>query len=310
MSKFNSQAPSAIIMVRPHHFVPNPLTLRDNSFQCMQSSLSSDEIKLKAHTEVTVAVQILESHGIDVHLFEDQSKNTPDSVFPNNWFSTHQGGQIAIYPMFASNRRRERREDILHHLKKHFHVITIIDYSGLEHDNIFLEGTGAIVLDHVGRVAYACRSNRSNALALERFCSHFCYQPDFFTVVDKRGIPLYHTNVFMCVATEFVLIGSEMIKNESKRTEVIKRLELSGRTVIHLDENQITQFAGNAIELSADHGRILALSTRAKSALKQSQIDVIERSAELVAIDVSTIEMAGGSVRCMIAGIHLSPRNP
>lgn len=309
MSRFNSQAPSSVIMIRPHHFEANPQTVKDNSFQSNQSSLSSEEIKRKAHAEVTIAAQAIESHGINVHLFEDTSKNTPDSVFPNNWFSTHPGGHVAVYPMFAPNRRRERREDILYFLKKHYRVQNIVDYSGLEYDDIFLEGTGAMVLDHFERVAYTCRSNRANALVLERFCAHFGYEPMFFTAVDNRGIEIYHTNVFMCIATDFVLAGTNMIKNEGRRDEVIKRLELSGREVIHLSDEQVAQFAGNALELSGNDRRILALSTTAKSALTQSQIAVIERSATLVPIDVRTIEMAGGSVRCMMAGIHLSPRN-
>ena len=162
-------------MIRPHHFMPNPQTLADNSFQATELTKSANQIAKMAYKEISQAQVTLESHGINVHMFEDESMKTPDSVFPNNWFSTHSGGHIAIYPMYAKNRRLERRSDIIEMLKQTYRVQDIVDYSGLEQDNIYLEGTGAMVLDHLDRVAYAVQSKSANSLALERFCTHFNY---------------------------------------------------------------------------------------------------------------------------------------
>ncbi|ARD44017.1 amidinotransferase [Colwellia sp. PAMC 21821] len=295
-------------MIRPHHFLPNPQTLADNSFQATELTKSANQIAKMAYKEISQAQVTLESHGINVHMFEDESTKTPDSVFPNNWFSTHSGGHIAIYPMYAKNRRLERRSDIIEMLKQSYRVQDIVDYSGLEQDNIYLEGTGAMVLDHLDRVAYAVQSKRANSLALERFCTHFNYEPMLFDACNNAGESVYHTNVLMCIATEFVLMAPEMIKNNARREEIIQRFQASGRDVIELAESQISHFCGNAIELTTHNGRILALSTTAFNALTAEQTQLIAQSAKLVPIDVSTIELAGGSIRCMIAGIHLSPR--
>ena len=308
MSIINPQAPSSVIMIRPHHFHSNPETLADNSFQTTELTQSPEHIAEMAYKEISQAQVILESHDIKVHMFEDESTQTPDSVFPNNWFSTHSGGHIAIYPMYAQNRRLERRSDIIEMLKQSYRVQDIVDYSGLEQDHIYLEGTGAMVLDHFDRVAYAVQSKRANSLALERFCTHFNYEPMLFDAFNSAGESVYHTNVLMCIATEFVLMAPSMITNTPRREEIIQRFQASGRDVIELSEAQISHFCGNAIELKSSNGRILALSTTAYNALTTEQSKLIEKSAKLVPIDVSTIELAGGSIRCMIAGIHLSPR--
>jgi len=308
MNQANIQAPSFVVLIRPHHFKPNPDTSKDNRFQSSAPIKELEDIRLKAHAEVTVVANTLEKHGIGTHMFEDEGKNTPDSVFPNNWFSTHAGGNIAVYPMCATNRRWERRSDILHLLKKKYRVQKITDYSGFELDQIYLEGTGAMVLDHADRVAYTCKSNRSNQRLLERFCSDFQYEPCYFSATDSYGIEVYHTNVLMSICTRFVLIGSSLIRNENCRAKIIKRIESSGRKVIELSERQILLFAGNAIELTGENEQFLALSTTAMASLTDEQITTIKQSAKLLPLDVRTIEMAGGSVRCMMAGIHLSPR--
>jgi hypothetical protein len=296
------------VMIRPHHFVSNPETASDNAFQLVDQTQSAEDLAAAAYAEVTSAVVQLEAAGVRVHLFEDQSNTTPDSVFPNNWFSTHSGGHVAIYPMFSPNRRKERRVDIIDMLKKCYRVQDVIDYSGLEPDGVYLEGTGAMVLDHIERVAYAARSNRCNEVGLERFCTHFNFEPVVFDAVDATGRPIYHTNVLMCISTDFCLIGLATIKDSARRRGIRERLESSGRTIIDLTHEQIGEFAGNAIELSGNQGRVLALSSRALRALKSDQIAVIERSAGMLPLDVPTIERAGGSVRCMLAGIHLVPR--
>lgn len=304
------QALAAVVMVRPHRFTPNPETAADNAFQSLAAKEAAQAVAGAAHREVTAAVERLEAEGVRVHLFEDQGdRDTPDSVFPNNWFSTHPGGHVAIYPMHAPSRRRERRADVIEMLKSSYRVQDVIDYSGLEQDGLFLEGTGAMVFDHLARVAYTARSNRADPVALERFSTHFNFEPMVFDTADEAGRPIYHTNVLMCVATAFAMVGFDMIPDRRRAAEVRARLQESGRELIALSARQIADFAGNAIELSGRDGRILALSQRAFDSLTVEQKMTIQRSARLVPLPVPTIEMAGGSVRCMIAGIHLSPRN-
>jgi hypothetical protein len=207
--------------------------------------------------------------------------------------------------MFAPNRRLERRTDVLELLKAKYRVQEVIDYSGLEVDGLYLEGTGAMVLDNLNRVAYTVRSNRADPIALERFCTAFGYEPMVFDA-SLRGVPIYHTNVMMCIGTEFALVGLDAMT--SRRDEIAERLAEQGREVIALTDDQLGDFAGNAIELHGTQGRILAMSARAEASLTAAQRDVIERSARILAVDVPTIELEGGSVRCMIAGIHLDRR--
>lgn len=308
MERRSVQAPAAVIMIRPHRFAPNPETAGDNAFQRSTSALDPATLAARAHREATDAARTLTALGVRVHVFEDEGADTPDSVFPNNWFSTHPGGHVAIYPMYATNRRRERRADVIETLKREYRVQDVIDYSALEHDAVYLEGTGAMVLDHLDRVAYAARSNRTDPVALERFCTHFNYEPIVFDAADAAGAPVYHTNVLMCIATDFVLIGLELIGNERRRREIERRFVDSGRRVIALSGEQIGEFAGNAIELQARDGRVLAISARALDALSAEQRAIIEESATLAPLSVATIKLAGGSVRCMLAGVHLSPR--
>lgn len=288
--------------------MPNPATVADNSFQTPGSAVSPEVLASAAYEEVTNLARALETAGITVHLFEDYEDSRPDSVFPNNWLSTHAGGHVAVFPMYAHNRRGERRTDILDFLKTNYRVQDVIDYSGLELDDVYLEGTGAMVLDHEGRVAYAARSRRADPVALERFCTNFGYEPMVFDATDSFGIPVYHTNVMMCVATEFAMIGLDMIDSPDRRRQVAERLSHGGRTIIYLTPEQIHGFAGNAIELHGPGGRLLALSHRALATLTEDQKEVIQRSCTLLPVDVPTIELAGGSVRCMIAGIHLNRR--
>lgn len=270
--------------------------------------MNPDRTAAEAHEEVTVLEQVLTQAGVVVHLFDDHESSRPDSVFPNNWLSTHAGGHIGVFPMYASNRRTERRADILDFLKSRYRVQDVIDYSGLELDDVFLEGTGAMVLDHTERVAYVAQSNRANPMALERFCTNFGYEPMTFGATDVAGVPVYHTNVLMAIATDFAIVGLEMIRSESRRRQITERLVSRGRQMIELTHHQVNEFAGNVIELQGSNGRILVLSRRALGSLTDAQKDIIEQSCTLLPVDVPTIELAGGSVRCMIAGIHLSPR--
>ena len=309
MTSRHIQAPGAVVMIRPHRFHPNPETASDNAFQRTDGDLSPKEIAKAAYDEVTNVAACLEEEGVQVHIFEDRGeKETPDSVFPNNWFSTHPGGHVAIFPMYNPSRRRERRYDIIEMLKAEYRVQDVIDYSCLEYDHLFLEGTGAMVLDHIARVAYTARSNRADPIPLERFCTHFNFEPMAFATADEHGGSIYHTNVMMCIATDFAMVGFDIISDPDRRDEIRARLAEMGRRVIALDNHQINEFAGNAIELSAGDGRILAISARAADSLTRQQKDYIEESARIVELSVPTIELAGGSIRCMLAGIHLARR--
>ena len=305
-----------MILVRATSFVPNPATAADNAFQTDVPAGQSDETtSAKALAEMDALAEALRAAGVRVHVFEDDDHTRPDSVFPNNWLSTHAGGYVAVYPMYASNRRHERRADVLEMLKSEYRVQTIVDYSGLEPDGVFLEGTGAMVLDHVSRVAYTARSYRADTAVLERFCADFAYEPMAFDAVDSDGVPVYHTNVIACVGSEVALFALEMIPDAHRREQVRERLSVNGRTVIELTEHQVREFAGNAVELcgrtsDGKKGYVMAMSARARRSLRPDQVAAIEEHCEIVAVDIPTIELAGGSVRCMIAGVHLDRRPP
>jgi hypothetical protein len=301
----HSQAASAVVMIRPHHFYPNHQTRKDNNFQSVPEHLSRHQLSELAYTQVTLMANKLQSLGVQVYLFEDCSEQTPDSVFPNNWFSTHADNRIVTYPMFANNRRKERRADVIEKLIEQFKVTEVIDYSVLEKQDIYLEGTGAMVLDHTDKTAYVVRSHRANSTALEQFCERFNYQSILFDAIDKQGTAVYHTNVLMCIATQFAMYCPHMIKDNQQRAMIEQRLIASGKQIIVLSESQIAKFCGNALELQTEQGKILALSKTAFNALTTEQIRVLEKSVKLVPFDVSAIETAGGSVRCMLASIHL-----
>lgn len=305
----SAQAPAAVVMIRPHHFTPNEETAQDNAFQAMGLADQDQSLSDRAYGEASDVAATLEAHGVRVHVFEDEGRETPDSVFPNNWFSTHAGGHVAVYPLYTPNRRKERRWDIIEMLKRDYRVQDVIDYSGLEPDGLFLEGTGAMVLDHVERIAYSARSRRTDPVTLERFCTHFGYEPMLFDAADDRGMPIYHTNVLMCIGTEFAMVGLDMITDANRREEIAQRLAEPGREIVALTSEQINNFAGNAIELQGEKGRLLALSQRAYDSLTEKQVATLENSVTVLPLSVPTIELAGGSVRCMLAGVHLQPRS-
>jgi hypothetical protein len=302
------QAPDAVVLVRPHAFRPNPLTLADNAFQAVEVGEDPAVLARRAHDEVTALADALTGVGVRVHLFDDPEPDRPDSVFPNNWLSTHADGRVALFPMYAANRRRERRGDVVEFLKAAYRVHEVVDLSGLEHDGVFLEGTGAMVLDHVGRVAYVARSRRVDPVALDRFCSRFGYEPVVFDAVDPAGRAIYHTNVMMSVAGEYALVGLDLLPSAVERGQLVERLAAGGHTVVPLTAHQVAEFAGNAIEVQGSDGPVLALSARAAASLDAAQRRTIEASARLLPVAVPTVELAGGSVRCMIAGVHLEPR--
>lgn len=300
-----TQAPSAVVMVRPRNFYSNPETAKDNGYQVLIAQEEEKAVAELAYQQVTQASDKLRDVGIAVHLFEDNSRETPDSVFPNNWLSTHEDGTVVIYPMYAVNRRKEKRRDIIELLQSQYQVNEVIDYSGYELEKAYLEGTGVMVLDNLHRVAYVARSKRMNELVLDRFCTRLNFEAIVFDAVNSQGLPVYHTNVLMSIGKDYAMGGFGMIPDEQQRQGIIQKLENTGRKVIQLSEHQIDAFCGNTLELMGSHARILAISKTAYLALTSEQIIQLESCVKLLPLDVSAIELAGGSVRCMLAGVHL-----
>lgn len=301
------QSANAVVMIRPHRFFPNPETAADNAFQRAVAENELPEISKAAQREFDAAVETLREAGVAVHVLDDTATpEKPDAVFPNNWFSTHHDGRVVLYPMYSAARRRERRYDVIDELRKHYCVAGVVDYSSCEEQGHCLEGTGSLVLDHVNKLAYASLSQRTHREVLARFCHDFRYEPVTFASTSEDGRPIYHTNVVMCVGTEFALVGLEMVREGRQRLEHC--LAATGKDVIALTAEQINEFAGNAIELHNAREKLLVLSTRAAAALSDEQRRHLERYARLLPLTLPTIELAGGSARCMMATIHLPPR--
>src|ERR1043166_7329452 len=305
----HAQSTNSVLMIRPRRFYPNPETAADNAFQ-RESDRDSDALTLAARKEFDAAVHTLRASGINVHVFEDTAEpEKPDAVFPNNWISTHHDGRIALFPMYSALRRRERRQDIIDQLRMHYHVTEVVDYSAFEDEGCCLEGTGSLVLDHLNKIAYVSLSSRSNTKVIERFANDFGYEPVTFTSVDSNGQPIYHTNVMMCIGTAFAMVGLDMIRNKTERQEVRASLEDTGKEIVELSADQIANFAGNTIELhNKPEEKLLVLSSRADRALTKEQRETLTSYASLVPLDLPTIELGGGSARCMIATIHLPPQ--
>jgi hypothetical protein len=300
------QSANAVAMIRPFRFYPNPETASDNAFQREVAVTDADTISKAAQEEFDRVVESLRDAGVTVHVFEDTaSPEKPDAVFPNNWFSTHPDGRVALYPMYSPSRRNERRRDVIDELGKIYRISALVDYSSYEQRGLHLEGTGSLVLDYVNRIAYISLSKRSDRALVERFCQDFDFEPMLFESVGNDGRPIYHTNVVMCVGSKFALIGLDMIADPEQRETIRGRLEASGKKVIALDRAQIANFAGNALELRSDSEKLLVLSKRAAAALTTEQRNEIESHARLLPLALPTIELAGGSARCMIATIHL-----
>lgn len=311
MSHLSRSAPAAqstnsVLMIRPARFYPNPETAQDNAFQS-RADFDAQALAAAARSEFDAAVQTLRDVGVRVHMFEDTAEpEKPDAVFPNNWISTHHDGRVALFPMYSELRRRERRHDIIEELRKTYKITDVIDYSSFEEQGSCLEGTGSLVLDRVNRVAYVSLSNRSNPKVIQRFADDFGYESVTFTSVGLDGQPIYHTNVMMCVGSEFAIVGLAMIPNKPERKQVQARLEASEKKIVELAPEQVANFAGNAIELNDSTGaKLLVLSTRALRTLDREQRTVLTHHARLVPLELPTIELGGGSARCMIATIHL-----
>lgn len=303
-----AQSVADVLMIRPVRFMGNPQTSASNVFQQL-GALSQEEAQRLARAEFDALVTALSEAGVRVHVVDDTPEpHTPDSIFPNNWVSFHADGTVVLYPMMAENRRLERRLDILDALQaKGFSIRRIVDLSSSEQHGKFLEGTGSLVLDRINRVAYACLSPRTDTDVLARFANELGYELEVFEAIDAAGVPIYHTNVLMWIGERVAAVCAESIRGDA-RTRVCRRLRDSGREVVELDAQQMHAFAGNMLELRTERGeRVLAMSTTAHDALNGDQRERLSTHfAEFVKVPIPTIErLGGGSIRCMLAEIHL-----
>ncbi|RPE00019.1 amidinotransferase [Aureibaculum marinum] len=309
------QVTDTILMVRPIKFRMNEQTAVNNYFQ-EDLSLKNIEINKKAQQEFDSFVAKLRAAGLYIVVVEDiESQDTPDSIFPNNWVSFHENGDVAIYPMFAENRRAERREDIFEIIEEQgFLINNIIDYTSAEEENIFFEGTGSLALDRIHRKAYCALSPRADEELIIEFCEDFEYTPVIFTayqtVKDKR-LPIYHTNVMMCLAETFVIICLDCIDDKKERKNVLKHLKEDGLEVIAITEEQVANFAGNMLQVKGkDEKRYLVMSEAAHNSLTESQLNKINKHCEILSSPIDTIETCGGgSARCMMAEVFLPNKN-
>jgi len=304
-----SQSASTVLMIRPVRFESNPLTAASNRFQRKTRAAAGDQ-QDAALREFDGLVDALRNQGIDVIVVDDTSEpHTPDSIFPNNWISFHADGRVVLYPMEAENRRTERRMDVVNTLDADlgYAVREIVDLSHHEQAGHFLEGTGSMVLDRVNRIAYACVSSRTQLDVLGDFAQRMDYEVVTFDAVDRGGDAIYHTNVMMNVGERFAAICDEAIPREEQRAAVLQRLRDTNHELISLSYDQLHAFAGNMLELRNKDGvRLVAMSQRALDSLTDEQRAILQKNGRVLSVAIDNIEAsAGGSVRCMLAEIHL-----
>ena len=304
------QVTNSVLMIRPVRFRMNEETAVNNYFQ-EEINLKNEEINRKAQQEFDDFVQKLRSIGVNVIVVDDIfEQNTPDSIFPNNWITFHQNGNVAIYPMFAENRRRERREDILDLLEeKGFQIENVYDYTSAEVEGLFLEGTGAMVLDRVNRKAYCALSPRAEEELFIEFCEDFEYTPVVFKAyqqVNGRAELIYHTNVMMALGESFAIICLDVIQDKTERKNVIQHLKEDKKELITITTEQMHHFAGNMLELKGVDKNYLVMSDDAYQSLSETQKVAIQKHCEILHTNLETIETCGGgSARCMLAEIFL-----
>lgn len=304
-----SQLASVVLMIRPVRFQSNPQTAESNRFQG-KPSVPPAEQQSAALAQFDALSGALRQAGVEVVVFDDTPEpHTPDAIFPNNWISFHADGTVVLYPMEAENRRAERRRDIVESLASDhgFVVRNVVDLSHHEKEGHFLEGTGSMVLDRINHIAYACLSSRTHLDALGEFAQRLDYEVLTFDAVDRDGAPIYHTNVLMHVGEKVAAICDEAIPRDEQREAVLESLAGSGREVIRLTFGQLHAFAGNMLELKSANGRrVTAMSEQARHALDDEQLETLAANGDIVSAAIETIEgSAGGSVRCMLAEIHL-----
>ena len=309
------QTTNTILMIRPINFRMNEQTAVNNYYQKVLDNLLPATVNAKAQQEFDDYVEKLQSVGINVVVISDTSDaDTPDSIFPNNWISFHENGTVALYPMFAENRRLERREDVLDILEeKGFEIESVIDYSSAEEEDYFLEGTGSLLLDRVNRKAYCALSPRADEDLFIEFCEDFEYTPVIFTAkqtVNGERKEIYHTNVMMCLAETFAVICLASIDDKKEKKNVLKHLKEDKKEVIELTEAQVNSFAGNMLQVKGVNDELfIIMSTAAYDSLTKSQILRIEKHCKIISSSLDTIEACGGgSARCMMAEVFLSKK--
>ena len=303
------QTTSHILMIRPVNFGYNAETAVNNAFQVAGMDA---EAQKKALREFDDFVSVLRSNGVDVTVVQDTPEpHTPDSIFPNNWISFHNDGTVIFYPMYATNRRLERKQHVIDTVRSLFEIKSQIDLSSYESKNIFLEGTGSIVLDRDNKIAYACLSPRTDKKVLEDFCKQTGFKPVSFRAVDSKGREIYHTNVMMCVADRYVVICLESIDDKTERENVTTAITGSGKEIIEISFDQMNHFAGNMLQVENVSGqKLLVMSSQAFRSLTKQQVDKLSSYNNIIHSPLVTIETnGGGSARCMMAEVHLPLAN-
>ena len=302
------QLTNTVLMVRPVRFRMNEETVVNNYFQ-EEMDLKNEEINRQAQQEFDALVHKLREVGVKVIVVDDiYEQNTPDSVFPNNWITFHQNGDVAIYPMFAENRRRERREDILDRVEAEgFAIENVYDYTEAEKENVFLEGTGAMILDRVNRKAYCALSPRADEELFIEFCEDFEYTPVIFSAyqqVDNKQVPIYHTNVMMALGEDFAVVCLDTITDKSERKNVLHHLKEDHKEIISITAEQMYQYAGNMLQVQGTDRSYLVMSDAAYNCLTAAQRQAIEKHCPIIHSNLETIETCGGgSARCMMAEV-------
>jgi hypothetical protein len=294
-----------ILMVRPYQFYFNHQTASNNFFQ---SNINIENANALAIAEFDTMVAQLRAHQIKVKVVQDtKDPSTPDAIFPNNWISTHAGGTICLYPMYAENRRAERKLSVIEFLQANYTIENILDLTDLEKEGKFLEGTGSMVLDHQNKIAYGCLSERLNKEAFTNWCDKMQFKLISFKAVDDKAQPIYHTNVMMCMGDQFVVICLDSIPNEKEKQMLLDSFDQTNKEVITISQDQLNHFAGNMLQVfDMNEKPLLIMSEQAHTSLQPAQVKSLEKYNPLLPISIPTIEaLGGGSTRCMMAEIHL-----
>ncbi len=294
-----------ILMVRPFQFYFNQQTAANNFFQ---SNINIENANELAIAEFDSMVEKLRAHQIKVNVVQDtKDPSTPDSIFPNNWVSTHTNGTLCLYPMFAQNRRAERKSTVIDFLQSNYKIENTLDLTDLEKEGKFLEGTGSMVLDHKNKIAYGCLSERLDKNAFNKWCDKMQFKPIAFKAVDDKAQPIYHTNVMMCMGNQFVVICLESIANELEKQIALESFLLTNKEVITISQDQLNHFAGNMLQVfDINEKPHLIMSEQAYNSLKTEQVKSLEKYNPILPISIPTIEaLGGGSTRCMMAEIYL-----
>jgi len=296
-----------ILMVRPFQFYFNQQTAANNFFQSNINIENSNELAI---AEFDAMVEQLRTHKIKVQVVQDtKDPSTPDSIFPNNWFSTHAGGTLCLYPMYAENRRAERKLSVIDFLQKNYKIENLLDLTDLEKEGKFIEGTGSMVLDHQNKISYGCLSERLDKEAFTYWCNKMQFKPISFKALDHKAQSIYHTNVMMCMGNQFVVICLESIPDEQEKQIVLESFLQTNKEVITISQDQLNHFAGNMLQVfDVDEKPHLILSNQAYKTLNVAQLKSLEKYNPLLPISIPTIEaLGGGSTRCMMAEIYLRP---